>query len=223
MPPCGGAEPRPAYAALGAPPATEVWTGAWQPPPCTGWPQQMDGVLVALAAQFPHAGSSDALLLRLGAISSLKGLQYWSVTEGGYRTFIIDASALSGPDLGLARGDFTLQELRSGKPLYFAQSDNRASGAVLYRMQIKEMSATRLVVAVENASAVRRFMLTLFSPGDLRSLHFLERAGPKVWRYYGLAFAAQSAASKLAVPEASYLNRAKALYAHLTGVKDKRP
>jgi hypothetical protein len=80
------------------------------------------GVLVALAAHFSHSGTSDALLRRFGAISTLKGLQYWSVTEGGCRMLITDA----GQDLDHRRPDVTLAEMRSGKDLYFAQSDNCA-------------------------------------------------------------------------------------------------
>lgn len=48
-------------------------------------------------------------------------------------------------------------------------------------------------------------MLTLFNPGDLQSLHFLERQGPNVWSYCGLAWAGETTASLLAVPEASYV------------------
>ena len=102
---------------------------------------------MALAAHFSHSSTSDALLQRFGAISTLKGLQYWSVTEGGWRTLITDAAALTGPDLDHRRPDFTLAEMRSGKKLYFAQSDNRGGGEVVYRMRVREISATRLVVA----------------------------------------------------------------------------
>ena len=227
-PPCGGAGPLPPYAKPGAAPAIQIWVpseagSAWTPPPCTGWSAKGAGLLVALAAQFSHGGQADTLLLRFGAISSLKGLRYWSVTEGAWRTLITDAVALNGADLGAKREDFTLAELRSGKAFYFAQSDNRASGAVVYRMDVKEIGPTRLVVAVENVTPVRKFMLTLFEPGDLQSLHFLERAGPKVWSYYGLAWASETTASRLAVPEASYVNRAKALYGHLARLPAQQP
>lgn len=79
------------------------------------------------------------------------------------------------------------------------------------------MSPTRLVVAIENVSPVQRFMLTLFNPGDLRSLRFLERQGPKVWSYYRLAWAGETTASLLAVPEASLCQSPKALHRHLVG------
>jgi hypothetical protein len=38
-----------------------------------------------------------------------------------------------------------------------------------------------------------------------------------VWSHYGLAWAGDSLASRLAVPEASYVNRAVALYRHFLG------
>jgi hypothetical protein len=225
VPPCAAAKPSPNYASEGAAPKVQVWTKTedWSPPSCIGWSATDSGVLVALAARFRFAGTRDALLLRFGAISSLKGLRYWSVTEGGWRTLIIDAFALDGPDLNRKRPDFTLAEMKSGKELYFAQKDNRAAGDVIYRMQVKEMSATRLVVAVDNVSPVERFMLTLFNPGGLRSLQFLERQGPDVWSYYGLAWAGETTAARLAVPEASYVNRAKALYAHFAGLRKPEP
>jgi hypothetical protein len=75
-------------------------------------------VLVALAARFSYGGSSDALLAHFGAISTLKGLRYWSVTEGGRRTLITSATA----------------------ELYFAQGDNRAAGDVVYRMRVGEVA-----------------------------------------------------------------------------------
>jgi hypothetical protein len=45
----------------------------------------------------------------------------------------------------------------------------------------------------------------------------VERESPCVFRYYGLAFAGESLASSIALPEASYVNRALALYGHLSG------
>jgi len=65
-------------------------------------------VLVALAGRFSYRGSVDGLLARFGAISALAGIQYWSVTEGGWRTLITHAAALDGPDATRPRADFTL-------------------------------------------------------------------------------------------------------------------
>ncbi len=223
VPPCSGAAPSPDYAAVDAPPAVKVWSGdnlaAWKPPACLGWSAKDDGVLVGLAGSFHFNGSTDELLKRFGAISSLKGLQYWSVTDGGWRTLIDSASALVSPDTGHSRPDFTLAEMKSGHELYFAQQDNRTSEEVVYRMKLSDLTADGFVVAVENVTPVRSFMLTLFDPGDLQSVHFVKRDASGLFRYYGLAFAGESLASSLALPEASYVNRALALYGHLSGTK----
>lgn len=222
VPPCG-TTPVPDYPAPDKPPAVQVLSGkelaAWKPASCLGWEVKTEGVLVALSGSFHFNGTTDDLLKRFGAISSLKGLQYWSVTDRGWQTLITSASALDSPDGGHSRGDFTLAEMKSGKALYFAQQDNRTSEEVVYRMTVSGVSADGFTVAVENVTPVRSFMLTLFDPGDLQSVHFVKREASGVFRYYGLAFAGESLASSLALPEASYVNRALALYGHLSGTK----
>jgi hypothetical protein len=109
--------------------------------------------------------------------------------------------------------------MKNGHELYFAQQDNRTSEEVVYRMKVRDLSADGFTVAVENVTPIRSFMLTLFDPGDLQSVHFVRRESPGVFRFYGLAFAGESLASSLALPEASYVNRALALYGHLSGTK----
>lgn len=220
-PPCGGASPVPAYAPPGREPTVKLWTSAelgspWTPPDCIGWSAKSDGVLTAVAGRFVYNGSADELLERFGAISALAGLPYWSVTEGGWRTLITGAAALADPDPTHRRADFSAAELRAGS-VYFAQSDNRASGEVVYRMRVRDIGKDGFVVAVENVSPVRRMMLTLFDPGDLQSVHFLRRAGPNHWAYYGMAWVSQGVVSRMSVSEASYVNRATALYRHFTG------
>ena len=148
------------------------------PPACTGWTAKGAGVLVAVAGSFSD-GSSDDLLKRFGSISRLEGLRYWSVTEAGWRTLITHATALDGPDLGHPRKDFTVAEMKSGSELYFAQSDNRASGDVIYRMQVKQAGPSQLVIAIENVTAVRRIPHSVFRARRLAigSLPRAERAG----------------------------------------------
>ncbi len=130
---------------------------------------------------------------------------------------ITRASALEGPEANRPRLDFTLAEMRSGADLYFAQAENRAGGDVVYRMRVRDFGPSRFVVAIDNVSPVSRYLVTLFNPGDLYSIHFIERREPGVWGYYGLAWAGDSLVSRLAVPEASYVNRALALYRHFLG------
>ena len=229
LPPCAAAGPFPDYASPGAPPNLRVWNSGelsvpWNPPACIGWTAKSGRVLVALAGRFSYRAGVDGLLAHFGAISALAGIQYWSVTEGGWRTLITHATALDGPDAMRPRADFTLAQMRSGHDLYFAQTDNRSSGDVVYRMRVREIGQSGFVVAIENASPVSRFLITLFDPGDLQAVHYLARQGPDVWGYYGLAWAGESMPSRLGIGEASYANRAQALYRHFVGdSKDREP
>jgi hypothetical protein len=52
---------------------------------------------------------------------------------------VTEASALSAPDSDRRRADFTAAEMASGEDLFFAQSDNRSSKEVLYRLRVLEM------------------------------------------------------------------------------------
>jgi hypothetical protein len=70
-PPCGDAPAFPDYAPLGHAPNYRVWSKSnasqvWQPPACTGWPPKDRIVVVAVAGQFRHQGSTEGLLLRFG-------------------------------------------------------------------------------------------------------------------------------------------------------------
>jgi len=104
QPPCGTA-PAPSMPVVGAAPAIQIWHDGelerigWQPPSCTGWlPSSRSKLLVALAGRFRFEGTIDDLVARKGAISTLRGIKYWSATEAQWRTLVIDAAALSGPD-----------------------------------------------------------------------------------------------------------------------------
>jgi hypothetical protein len=124
-------------------------------------------LLVALAGQFQFEGSGEGLLARFGAISTLQGILYWSVSDHRWRTLITHARALDGPDLSLQRPDFTPAEMKRARGLYFAHDDNRTSAEVIYRLGVLELTPNRLVLTTENVSPVRKFMLTLAEPGGL--------------------------------------------------------
>mgnify|MGYP003694575757 CR=1 FL=1 len=149
------------------------------------------------------------LLARFGAVSGAEGPEILV----GDRRRLANADhpghhALEGPDLNRPRPDFSLAEMRSGADLYFAQSENRRRRRRRLPDAVRDFGPNRFVVAIENASPVSRHLVTLFNPGDLASVHFLERRGPGVWGYYGLAWASDSLVSRLAVPQASYVDRA---------------
>ena len=120
---------------------------------------------IALAGRFAHAGSSDQIAARLGAISQTNGLPYWSVTDGEWRTLVSDAFALdssvsdaarpSAARPNAARTDFTGQEMLSGQTLFFAQNDTRSWGLNLYSIRSIEASADRLVFESDNISPIK--------------------------------------------------------------------
>jgi hypothetical protein len=213
-----------------APAVVQVWQAGqgprWTPPACTGWaagPGQGFRTLVALAGRIQLVGSADQALDRFGAISLLRGVRYWSTSDGAWRPLVSSASALDAPDLGRRRADFTAAELRSGRDAYFVQHDSRSSGDVVYRMRVLEGGADRIVVATENVSPVRLMVVTLFQPGALQAVHILQRLSPTSWGYYGLSRTTEDGSSSLAGGhEASYVNRAAALYRFVAGVPTDR-
>ena len=143
IPPCGNSIFPP------WPPRVQVWSdgalGAnWIPPPCTGWTSHGFRVLTAIAATFRD--DRNGFLERLGAVSALTGIRYWSVSDKAWEPLVTMATALTGPDPRAPRADFTATEIADGKDLFYAQSDNRSSGKVVYRIRVLEASPDRLRV-----------------------------------------------------------------------------
>jgi hypothetical protein len=188
----------------------------WKPPACTGWAEVGFTTLVTIAARFPHTSEATGLFHQIGAISELAGMRYWSTTHKQWRTLIVDAYALTGLS-GQRRQDFTSDELKKGKVLYFEQVDN-LSGKAIYRMQIVEASARRLVFDVENVSTMRYFLIPILHPGDLQSMYFLDRESDSVWRYYSIVRTGKNANGLIAGNGSSSVNRAVAFYRHLVGI-----
>jgi hypothetical protein len=220
--PCDVA-PVPGYAEPGAAPNVQSWSSGklardWAPPPCTGWTTPGFDVLVAVAGSFRHEGGIDELLARIGAISALKGIRYWSTTEKSWRPLVTEAYALSSANGDQKSPDFTAAQMTKGRALFYAQSDNRSSGKTVYRQRVLERDPDRLVVDCENTSAMKMMLITLFGPGDLQSVYFLERRSPGVWGFYSLSRARAGASLMGGGHEASYVNRAVAFYRHVARI-----
>jgi hypothetical protein len=228
QPPCGGEPPSPPYADIGAPPNAMTWSGddvrndGWQPPPCSRWATSDSASLVALGARFPYHGDVDGLLERYGAVSELASVRYWSVSDGEWRDLVDEVGAVTITTGGHEpRGDFSAAEMRAERDLHFYQDDTRPTGGAVYRIRVQEIGPDRLVVAVENVTAIELLMMTLFPPGALQSVYFLDRLSPDedIWGYYSLTRIGRSGASSLlGGHEASYLNRAVALFRHVAGI-----
>jgi hypothetical protein len=221
-PPCGGS-PVPAYpSAIGAPKVQSQTVTGWAPPRCLGWDGPAPTLLVAIAWRLHEPGGAEALLARFGAVSRLRGVRYWSVTDQAWQTLIHDAFAVTDATGTNRRGDFRPEELRPGVPLYSAERDGRSAGAVIYRMRVVERTPERVVVSVVNASPVRAFLVTLFAPGALQVTYFLDRLGPDDWGYFGLWGVTTGLLT--GGHTASSINRAMALYRHFVGIpSDQEP
>jgi len=229
QPPCAGAA-APAYPAPEAAPAIAIWhaadleQGKWQPPGCTGWPSSSRSKLViALNASLRFDGDIGGLLARVGMISALPKVQYWSTTDKMWRPLAYDASALTGPDAKTRRSDFSPSELIKDADLYYWDNDSR-SGEATYRLRIYESTPDRAVIASENVTPIRRFLLTLFQPGALQSVIFIQRVSPGIFGVYILSRTGEGTSAFADGHAESYVNRAVAVYRQLAGIKtDQEP
>ncbi|MGA3292431.1 MAG: DUF6675 family protein [Candidatus Acidiferrales bacterium] len=227
QPPCGK-QPIPPYPGLDDSAIVKSWSKSdfgrdWRPPACTGWAAVGFTTLVTTVARFRHTSEAEGLLHRIGAISELAGIRYWSTTHKQWRTLIVDAYALTDLQRGQRREDFTPAEMKEGKDLYFEQSDN-LSGKAIYRMHIAEASADRLVFDVENVSTMRYLFMPMLHPSEMQSIYFLDRESDGVWRYYSIVRTGKNANGLIAGNESSSVNRAVAFYRHMVGIPtDQEP
>ena len=193
----------------------------WTPPACLGWSAPGFTTLVSTVARF-HAISAEGLLQRIGDISKLTGVRYWSTTHQSWRTLIVSAAALAGPG-GSARPDFSAADLAPGTVRYFQQSDS-LSGKATYRLQVVSASPGRLVFETENVTGLHYMLMPLFPPHELQAIYFLERESADTWRYYSLARTGKDASSLAAGHDASAVNRAVAFFRYFAGIPtDQEP
>ena len=227
QPPCESAT-FPPYPDLEKSPAVRVWDRGelgrnWTPPACTGWTDSGFATLVVTVGRFRHTSGVESLLRRIGAISELAGIRYWSTTGKRWQTLILNAYALSEAVGDRRREDFSPSDMEEGKSLYFQQEDN-LSGKAIYRLRVLSASLDRVVFDTENAVTVRYLLIPLFRPGDMQSIYFLERESQAVWRYYSIMRISKNASPWAAGHEASSINRAVAFYRYLAGIPtDKEP
>jgi hypothetical protein len=227
QPPCGQ-DPVPPYPGVERSPIVKFWSEAefghdWIPAPCTGWTEAGFSTLTTTVARFRYTAGAEGLLRQIGAASELAGMRYWSTTHKQWQTLIVGAHALTGPQLSRRRQDFTPGELTEGKLFYFEQADN-LSGTTIYSLHITQASVNRLVFEVENVSTMRYFLVTLFHPGEMQSIYFLDHESEVVWRYYSIVRTGRNASRLAAGHEASSINRAVAFYRSLVGVPtDQEP
>ena len=108
-PPCGN-PPMPDYpVAVGSPAVQSQTATGWTPPSCVGWDGAAPTLLVAVAGSRYEPNEQDALLTRFGAVSTLRGARYWSVTEHAWQVLIRDAFAVTDAAGTSPRADSALK------------------------------------------------------------------------------------------------------------------
>ena len=125
QPPCG-AESNPPYPDLEHSPMVKVWDRSalgrdWN---AARLPRMVcarihDADLDRRAVSCGH-GAED-LLQRIGAISGLTGIRYWSTTHQSWRTLIVSASAMAGPGRRHPSGLFRQRFGAGQRPIFSAE------------------------------------------------------------------------------------------------------
>jgi hypothetical protein len=85
-------------------------------------------------------------------------------------------------------------------------------------MRAKVTNAKEVIVLTENESAVRSFFVTLFAPSSLQSLVVLNEQSPGIWSVYAVSRTGGGIGGLSIVSDRSFINRAVALYRHLSGI-----
>lgn len=225
-PPCS-VDPYPAYPALDAPPAVLLWTetqlAGWSPPACTAWPSGSATLVVGLAGRFSNAGDADAILARIGAISSLREVRYWSITDKQWNALFTRASALEGPDPKRPRADFSASEMRTGRDVYFLSVDNRSGDDAISRLRIRDAKDEHVVIETSNVTPLRWMFLSFAAPGNIQTWYFLDREAAGSWRFYSLTRVLYGSSFFVRfISDESYVNRALAMYRHVAGIPTDR-
>src|SRR5258706_6505796 len=221
--PCG-VQSYPAMPALDAPPNAVLWTsatgrGGGRPPACTGWQPASATIAVALAGHFSSNSDVGAMLARIGRISELREVRYWSVTDKRWDALFTQTTSLDGPNPVALRGDFSTTEIHSGSDLYFLTTDNRLQKDIVNRLRAKEVEAQRIVLETANVSPLRWLGFTIVPAGGMQTLYFLDHKADGTWQFYSLTrvLNASFLLPRL-VTGPSYVNRAAAMYRYLAGV-----
>jgi hypothetical protein len=218
QPPCDGAG-APPYAAVGAKPNWAVYKTVTLQVACAPAMQGRFDLVGALAGSFREDGGAERILERLGALSKMTAIQYYSERKHGSAKMLDESTALRSQSVEQRRADFTPAELKTGNALYHAQSDPVTGNTVVYLMRISAASPREITVEQENVGPLKYGPLTVADPRGLRTVHLLRESADGVWRYYLLTAVAGRTASHY---EDSIMNRALAMFRYVAGQPTER-
>ena len=225
--PASPCPPAPAsiFPALDASPAIGVWhqkelmQEGWTPPSCMGWPSAAKTrLLVTLAGRFRFTGSMNDLVDRIGAISSLQEVRYWSDSDKDWRPLATSASALTSPSPTSRRADFKATDLSKGAQLFYWENDE-SNRETIYRLNVYANSPDYFVMANENVTPIKRFVFTIFKPATLQSVIIVQRLSENSFGVYMLSRTDMRASALSEGHESVYVNRSIALYRKLVDAK----
>lgn len=215
QPPCGQAAV-PAFGPPGAPPAAHLWSESelarWQPPACLGWKGGPARLAAAVAGEFAFAGTLDTLLDRLGDFSRYRSISYWSASRGAWEPLVGDAGLVGAPD---GRREAHGSDFQPGAS--FAYFEEGRAGRTVHSLTVLERDADHIVVGMANKTAIRMGPLSLFDPGALQTVLFLQRRDGGRWAYYELVRVGDGASALTVSSPQSYLNRMMAFFGFLSG------
>jgi hypothetical protein len=223
-----GAASYPEVPLLDAAPNVGFWSGstlgrAWSPPAFTEWQAAPTTFVVALAGHFTDSRDVNAMLSRIGMISTLSEVRYWSVTDKQWDTLFTRATSLSSANKNALRGDFSASEIRSGGELYFLAADNRLHNETVTRLRVRDVGTERIALEMTNVSPLRWLTFTMVPAGDMQTLYFLYRQKDGSWQFYSVTrvLNASFLLSRL-VGGPPYINRAVAMYRYIAGIPTDR-
>ncbi len=165
---------------------------------------------------FPVPGGAAMLATRLGAVSRLARLRYWSARRERWQPLVTAACALRAPDRAARRPDFTAEELTAGATLYVHQQDS-SLGDMLHRLHVVRHDATGLVLRAENVAPVRRLGLTVIPAGGYRLAQGVWPMGGGLWRYYATLVLGGAGGALAAARAEPFRHRLEALYRGAAG------
>ncbi|MBS0219265.1 MAG: hypothetical protein JSR91_00845 [Proteobacteria bacterium] len=216
QPPCGGTT-LPSYPGPNQPPSVGNWRNSdlrqqgWSPAPCLSW-NGKTRLVAALAGTFIFNDGIDQLLDRIGAFSRYSTIHYWSTSRQSWKPLMLEAGLLTNSprptDSDLKAADFV-----GGHSFdYFVLGD---AGRTIYRLIVRERTAKRVVLAIENISPIRLAFVTLFDVGALQSVIFLEGNRANEWHYFQLMRATDGASTLAVRSTGSFSNRLTAFYGYV--------
>lgn len=217
---CGSAPPPPCPAP-DQPALVQTWLQAGRQdgplPDCSGLRARDFELLVRVVGSYQAPGELVDQLARFGGVSHLKGLPYWSFTDGRRQVLVRESYAVDRPTTLGQRPDFSLAELRSGAELYYAHSDNRSSSVVAYGMQLLQATPDSFQLRIENIGEVRFLGFTVVASREMQWVVTLERLGPGRWGYRSLMGLRRLRMGRAEQHRLSNLSRCVAMFDLLAG------